>query len=185
VLFKGPDFIGNGRVFPGGDLREPRVALARATAFVLVGGATELDSAGAGEFRNYLESTFPARPVFSVVYRPGALQPGNAMAVAQGGLAGSFLAFCGLARPGSFQAALAGLPGLAVGFQTFPDHHPYSAADLAALVRQAARLGGVALVTTSKDLVKLRHLACPLPLYVVPVELALPPGLAELLGGLF
>ncbi|HSH13716.1 MAG TPA: tetraacyldisaccharide 4'-kinase, partial [Desulfurivibrionaceae bacterium] len=23
VLFKGPDFLGNGRVFPGGDLREP------------------------------------------------------------------------------------------------------------------------------------------------------------------
>jgi tetraacyldisaccharide 4'-kinase len=185
VLFKGPDYLGNGRVFPGGDLREPLAALARASAFVLVAGADDQDSPGAGEFRNYLGSVFPGRPVFPASYRPGLLLPGNGLAIAQGDMVGSFFAFCGLARPESFRKSLAGLPGILQGFQAFPDHHPYGAADLADLVRRAGRQGAGVLVTTAKDLVKLRHLDCPLPLYVLSVELVLPAEFSGLIGRLF
>lgn len=185
VLFKGPDFLGNGRVFPGGDLREPRTALARATAFVLVGGAAAREALEIDEFRNYLESSFPGRAVISAAYRPGALLPANALAVAQAGEGCTFMAFCGLARPDSFQETLAGLPGKVLGFRAFPDHHPYRAADLADLARQARQLGAGALVTTAKDLVKLRNLDCPLPLYVLQVELLPTANLAALLGGIF
>jgi tetraacyldisaccharide 4'-kinase len=185
VLFKGPDFLGNGRLFPGGDLREPLAALARASAFVLVATEDNQDSSGGGEFRDYLDSVFPGRPVISAAYRPGFLLPVNARALAQGDKVGSFFAFCGLARPESFRGALAGLPGVPSGFQAFPDHHPYGAADLAELVSQAGRQGAGTLVTTAKDLVKLRHLDCPLPLYVLPVELVLPADFSRLLARLF
>lgn len=185
VLFKGPDFLGNCRVFPGGDLREPRSALARASAFVLVATEDSCDSSGAGEFRDYLEYAFPGRPVFPAAYRFGSLLPGNSLAVAQGDRVGSSFAFCGLARPELFRQALSGFVGDLLGFQAFADHHPYSAADLADLVRQAGRQGAGTLVTTAKDLVKLRHLDCPLPLYVLPVELALPDDFSGLIDRLF
>lgn len=184
VLFKGPEYLGNGRVFPGGDLREPPAALARGSAFVLVGTEADRDSSAAGAFRNYLEAAFPGRPVFSAYNRPGTLLPANDRAVAQGDQFGCFFGFCGLARPESFSQALAGLAGVFSGFKAFPDHHPYAEADLASLVRQAGRQGAGALVTTAKDLVKLRHLDCPMPLYVLPVELALPVEFSELIDRL-
>lgn len=184
VLFKGPDFLGNGRVFPGGDLREPRSALARATAFVLVDIA-DRNSTGSEEFRNYLEGLFPGLPVFSAAYRSGAPMPANAPALTQGGEVGSFFGFCGLARPESFRQALAALPGGCRGFRAFPDHHPYNAKDLADLACLAGQHGAKALITTAKDLVKLRHLGCPLPLFILPVELVLPAEFAGLINGLF
>lgn len=184
VLFKGPGYLGNGRVFPGGDLREPPAALARASAFVLVGVEGDQNLSEAGLFRNYLEAAFPGRPVFSASYRSAPPLPANDQAVARGNKIGNFFAFCGLARPELFRQALAGLAGVSSGFKAFPDHHPYVAADLADLVRSAGCQGAGALVTTAKDLVKLRHLDCPLPLYVLPVELALPADFSGLINSL-
>jgi tetraacyldisaccharide 4'-kinase len=185
VLFKGPDYLGNGRVFPGGDLREPLAALTRASAFVLVESGDGRDSPGAGTFRQYLAATFPGCPVISAAYRPGALLPANTLAVAKGNPGGNFLGFCGLARPESFRQTLNGLPWGIAGFRVFPDHHPYVAEDLDDLARQAEQQGALALVTTAKDVVKLRHLDCPLPLYVMPAELDLSGDLAGMLGRLF
>jgi tetraacyldisaccharide-1-P 4'-kinase/lauroyl/myristoyl acyltransferase len=60
-------------------------------------------------------------------------------------------AFAGLADNGQFFAALAGLD--VAGTRGFPDHHRYTADDLAALRRAA---NGATLVTTEKDWVKLQ-----------------------------
>ncbi len=183
VLFKGLEFLGNGRIFPGGDLRESFSALGRASAFVLTDTVAPLSPTGAA-FRDRLAGSFPGRPIFSASYRSGALTPANDLAAKQGGAGGPCLAFCGLARPESFKNSLAGLVELK-GFRAFADHHPYAATDLAGLVSEAERLGGLALVTTAKDLVKIRELECPLPLYVLPVELAMPGEFASLLSDLF
>ncbi|NTV13770.1 MAG: tetraacyldisaccharide 4'-kinase [Desulfobulbaceae bacterium] len=182
VLFKGPAFLGNGRIFPGGDLREPFSALGRASAFVLTDVAPPLAPGSAG-FRNQLASAFPGRPIYSASYLAGALLPANALAVTREGGVGPCLAFCGLARPESFRDSLAGRVELQ-GFRAFADHHPYTANDLDGLVRQAGQLGAGALLTTVKDLVKLRAFNSPLPLYVLPVELVLPGEFAELFTGL-
>jgi len=181
VLFKGPEFLGNGRVFPGGDLRESFSALGRASAFVLNDAAPQLSSAGEG-FCQRLTAVFPGRPIFRAFFRSGGLQPGNALAATN--VIGPCLGFCGLARPEGFRQVLSELVELK-GFVTFADHHPYVAGDLTGLVRQAERQGAGALVTTAKDLVKLRELGCPLPLYVLPVELTLPDEFSPLLADLF
>ncbi len=179
VLFKGPDFLGNGRVFPGGDLREPLTALARAQAFVLT-GSEPTDTRGEDGFHCWLEKNFPGRPIFSAVYHAGSLLPGNGLAVEPPDPGAGLLAFCGLARPESFRLMLLELGHKLTGFRAFPDHHPYGVADLMALGRELEKSGAAALVTTAKDLVKLRHLDCPWPLYVLPLELKLPASFAEL-----
>ena len=180
VLFKGPEFLGNGRVFPGGDLREPFSALARAQVFVLTGNAgkaTEREE----EFRGWLKEKFPGRPIFSAVYQAGALQPGNDMAPEPLATGAGLLAFCGLARPESFRRLLLEKGYNLTGFHAYPDHHPYKGSDMKDLGRELEKSGASALVTTAKDLVKLRSLDCPWPLYVLPLELKVPESFAELI----
>ena len=48
------------------------------------------------------------------------------------------LAFCGIGNPEGFRRTLLTLTGDLIGFRVFPDHHPYTAAD----VRLARGLGG-------------------------------------------
>ena len=68
---------------------------------------------------------------------------------------GDLLAFAGIGRPQKFADTLESLGRQATRFVAFPDHHRYSAADAARLLDQAAA-EGLALVTTEKDLVRLR-----------------------------
>jgi tetraacyldisaccharide 4'-kinase len=80
------------------------------------------------------------------------------------------LAFCGIARAGQFFAGIRAA-GIAVAAeQAFPDHHRFKAADLVLLRELALRTGAASLMTTAKDLVRLRELP----------PLALPVNVAEL-----
>jgi tetraacyldisaccharide 4'-kinase len=64
------------------------------------------------------------------------------------------IAFAGIGRPEKFFTTLAGTGAEIVARQAFPDHHPYAAADLDALTRQAAT-EKARLVTTEKDQIRL------------------------------
>ncbi len=180
VLFKAPLFMGNGRVFPGGDLREAVDALARADGFVIT-GVDRRNRAAVDDFRDFLESDFPGRPVFSAEYRLKSLTD------RQGAVAGpevfgqKLYGFCGLADPGGFLLTVSDQGVSLFGFSVFPDHHPYTEADLAALVEDAAGYGCDALLTTEKDMVKLKGLSCPMPIYSLNVELNLPASFADFL----
>jgi tetraacyldisaccharide 4'-kinase len=65
------------------------------------------------------------------------------------------LAFAGIADPEKFFATLRGA-GIALGAtQAFPDHHRFGAAQAHDLITHAER-GGLALVTTEKDLARMQ-----------------------------
>jgi len=66
------------------------------------------------------------------------------------------VAFCGIGNPEGFRRTLTPLCGRVLGFRTFPDHHPYSAVDVADLAAWARGLGADLALTTQKDFVKLR-----------------------------
>ncbi|MGO4516986.1 tetraacyldisaccharide 4'-kinase [Terriglobus sp. 2YAB30_2] len=65
------------------------------------------------------------------------------------------LAFCGVARPLDFFTTLkrAGIP--LVSQQAFPDHHAYTAAEIASISERAQQMLCDAVITTEKDAVKL------------------------------
>jgi tetraacyldisaccharide 4'-kinase len=69
------------------------------------------------------------------------------------------LAFCGIARPGQFFAGLRELGVEPVKAVAFPDHHPYTEADVRRLLalKSSEQCGGF--ITTEKDLVNLGALA--------------------------
>jgi tetraacyldisaccharide 4'-kinase len=65
-------------------------------------------------------------------------------------------AFAAIGNPAAFRATLAAAGADVADFQTFADHHRYAAGDLESLAAHATRAGAELVVTTLKDLVKLR-----------------------------
>lgn len=153
--------IGNGRIIPAGPLRAPlEVQLERADALLLVG---EVSTAAA------LATAARARamPLFQA-----RLEPDREAIAALAGR--RVLAFAGIGDPEKFFATLAAA-GIDVAVRrSFPDHHPYAAADAAALMREVEG-DGLTPVTTEKDHVRLQGEAlAPLAArtHVMPVTLA-------------
>jgi len=180
VLFKAPFFMGNGRVFPGGDLREPLGALARADAFAIT-GIDRQNQAAVDDFKKYLMKEFPGRPVFKAEYCFKSLTDQEGAVVGDEVLGRKLYGFCGLAEPGGFLRTVSAQGASLFGFAVFPDHHLYTEADLMKLSEDAARFGCEGLITSGKDMIKLKRLSCPLPIYSLNVDLSLPEAFADLL----
>ena len=146
-------------VLPRGLLREPLSALARADVLVLT--RTDLSApADLAALRAKLGRFLrPGMPVLLAAHRPAALvlEDGSRRPVAD--LQGQAVAAaCGIGNPEAFRRTLEGLGAQVAQWHEFPDHHAYTAADLADLLQAAEAAGLKRLVTTGKDSVKWRSL---------------------------
>lgn len=180
LLLDATDPFGGERLLPRGRLREPLEGLARAHA-LLVTRADE--DPGASGLRERLAPLAAGRPVGFAVHRPVGLveRPGGETRPLDSSRGLRVLAVSGIAKPESFARTLAALPATVVGRLEFPDHHPYGAADRAAIRRAAHDAGAEAVLTTEKDLVRMETgLAPDLPILAVRVELGLVAGAEEL-----
>jgi len=136
LVFDGTYGIGNGRVVPAGPLREtPARGLARADACLIIGPDQTGLAAGLLAGRTRFTGQLVARPGPELLSAP-------------------LLAFAGIGRPEKFFTSLEEIGAILVGRRTFPDHHPYTEAQLQALAQDAERLGA-RLVTTEKDIMRL------------------------------
>lgn len=169
VLLDAAAPFGNGFLLPRGILREPKSALNAAQALIL----TRYQEARDRETLAALETAYPAKIVLTATIAPAAarLFPEGRVEPPAALNGQTLFAFAGLARPEFFQRTLNGLGVRLTGFQAFPDHHPFAAAELAALVREAQAAGAAALVTTAKDWARLGETwDAALPLWVLDVE---------------
>ena len=167
---------GNGRLFPRGMLREPLSALGRADLVVVTNPPEPADvEAVTREVRRH-NALAPVLAAAYDVLEAHDLDSGRRLA--SEALAGRrLLAFAGLGTPGGFAATLAALGVRAPGLVEFPDHHWYTAEDVAGLARQSLAVGAEGLITTEKDAVRLRGLPAPaVPLWVLAVRLRLTSG---------
>ncbi|MBI3827751.1 MAG: tetraacyldisaccharide 4'-kinase [Candidatus Rokubacteria bacterium] len=170
---------GNGLMLPGGPLREPLSALARADLVVATGVSLVAD---APEVLAATERWAPAVPVLAAGYAPvECWESDQRRLLPLEDLKGArLLAFAGLASPESFRSTLADLGADVAAFEAFVDHHWYTADDLAALERRARESRADMLITTEKDWVRLRRLGrIGRPIYVLSIRLELRSGLAE------
>lgn len=148
--------FGNGRLFPRGELREPLGQMCRADALVLTKGGPDDNIINSGKrFMNLPEG----RPVFRVRYEPEEIIVwGEERALPPLYMKKKrVLAFSGLARPESFEKTLQGLEAEILGFEAFPDHYAYEGKDLERLREKALRVGAEAMVTTEKDMVRIKN----------------------------
>lgn len=180
VLFKAPGFLGRARVFPGGELREPLGALGRASAFVIT-GVDSRNLPAVGTFSEFLNEEFPDKPVFLAEYRVESLVDQFGQPRDIGVLRQKLYGFCGLAEPGGFLRTISAQGVSLFGFTVFPDHHSYSAADVDRIIIEAEKYGCQALLTSEKDMVKLREISSRIPIYALKVELDLSESFDKLL----
>jgi len=187
VLFSARTLLGNGRVFPGGPLREPLSALGRAHGFVIT-GVDSGNRSSVDDFQRRLQGAFPEKPVFAGEYLPAGIwhsRQGKAVTLAEAREMAVF-AFAGIANPDSFRQTLRQEGFSLVGFKEFRDHHGYTAQDVAVLVTAAQAHGAKALITTEKDFVKLRPFFAEFPILALTIELRMDQGfdlfMAERLG---
>lgn len=141
LLLDGNDLSAE-RLLPAGNLREPCSATRRA----------EVIAIPADDRATSLESTLRARGFAGPIWRLRRrieVQPVN----------GPVVAFCGIARPAQFFAAL-GSAGLNVAAQfAFPDHHQFTTRDFDRLQGAVRNAGARAFITTEKDRVRMGPLS--------------------------
>ena len=142
IVIDGDRGLGNAAVFPAGPLRAPlKPQLARTDALIVIG-----DGAAAAAVAADIAAR--GKPVLSAHLEPDA--------VSLEALAGKrVLAFAGIGDPGRFFRTLRGAGIELVRERIFADHHPFSHGEIEGLVAEARR-DGLTLVTTEKDLVRLR-----------------------------
>ncbi len=128
--------FGAGRCVPAGPLREPvSRGLARADAVAIL-----------GEDRAHV-----ARRVGGLPILRGKLEP-EAEAAALAGR--HVVAFAGIGRPAKFFDTLRSIGAQVIEARAFPDHHPYTPAEIGHL-RDFAAAHAAVLATTAKDFVRL------------------------------
>lgn len=135
VVIDGAAGLGNRRLLPAGPLRTPAErGLALADGFLLIGE----DKTGIGPLLS-------GKPVFKATIESGAAPaPGK-----------TYIAFSGIARPEKFFLMLEESGFALAGKHPFPDHHAFTAGDIATL-KKAARTHMAVLATTEKDFMRLK-----------------------------
>ena len=134
LLIDAGDPEGNGRVFPAGPMREPLArAKMRADIVVMIGADGQSAKSAAKEF---------GTPFAAWLEPAGPLAPEKVVA------------FSGIGKPEKFFQSLRRWGYDVAQGIAYPDHHPFSAHDLAA-IRKAAKQYDAKLVTTEKDFARL------------------------------
>jgi tetraacyldisaccharide 4'-kinase len=148
---------GHGALFPRGLLREPKSSLRRANAVMLT-RCDQVSGTVVDELTEQARQIAPNRPVVATTHAPVEWMQYGQPARALGAVHGRpVAAFCGIGNPESFRRTLRDLGAEPAGFRTYPDHHAYTRSDVDDLRSWARTLpADSALVTTQKDLVKLR-----------------------------
>ena len=159
--------FGNGHLLPRGILREPVIALARATACIFT--RYRADGSGRATSANALiKKHSPHLPVFTSAYVPycytissearisiddptNYLSPEAAKRLTDEKIFG----FSGIARNRDFQDTVKNIGFKVAGFLEFTDHHRYTAHDFSHILAAAEKAGARYLITTEKDLVRI------------------------------
>jgi tetraacyldisaccharide 4'-kinase len=164
VLIDGLNPFGNRKLFPLGPLREPLKELNRADIFVITKSRNEA-------LLNELKSINPAAPVFFSEYRITKLKDINGRELPIDVLKEKKVyAFCGIANPDSFKKTIMSLCGELAGFKAHRDHYKYAQGDIAYLESLSQKHSSDYLITTEKDMVKLKGLKLPGNLLFLTIE---------------
>ena len=160
--------FGNGKLFPAGILREPTAALKRAQAILITRSDLNVNRE---ELKTKIKHITSA-PIFTSYHQPIDLvecSTGDvkSLAVLRGART---LVFSGIARPSAFKTLLNSLGANIAVESAYPDHYAYQKSDLAAIYEKAADARVSMIVTTEKDMVRLKDLR-PEGIWALCIEL--------------
>ncbi|MBK6767164.1 MAG: tetraacyldisaccharide 4'-kinase [bacterium] len=156
VLLDADEPLGNGRLLPAGTLREPAESLSRATVLVSVGRGSAVEP---------ISHRF-GLPLFHVEPLPLTKSWGQSVH-------GPAYLVTGVARPERVVRLLTEAGITTIGHRAFRDHHKFTVSELSRLDFDARILGAKAILTTSKDALRMFSYCGCLPLVVIPYDLRL------------
>jgi tetraacyldisaccharide 4'-kinase len=154
--------FGNGKLLPLGTLREPVKAIVRADIIVItktaIGNQHPLEDNLIKEIRLYNKEAH----IFTAEHIPKKFMTRDDDTMPLEWAKGkSFFGFCGIGDPQSFKKTLLSIDIPLTGFRAFRDHHRYSQKDIQSIVTAASRSGAEWIVTTEKDIMRLKGLSMP------------------------
>lgn len=155
----------NGWMLPAGLLREPPSHLKRADAIVIVQKG-QSKSVHKETVEKMIDRVAKSVPLFYAHLEPQSLvtiNPGQGHNIGDDRpiewLKGKRVgAFCGIGRPRRFHRTLENLGAVVGNWVQFPDHYPYSEAEVQKIIQQAQSADVKAIITTMKDYARLQSL---------------------------
>jgi len=173
LLIDATDPFGNGRLFPEGRLREPLSSIKRAHVIALTKTdlmSEEIVSATTQKVKKYNATA----PVFTASHKPTALVDPSGGSIELDILNGrKIYVFSGIANGEYFRKTLTARGADIVRFRSFRDHYIYRQRDMDKIMTEAA---GLDIITTEKDLVKIRGLSLPKNLFALSIEFEIDRG---------
>ena len=173
LLIDGAAPFGNRRVLPLGRLREPLAAMNRADIIVVTktGCSVSNQESGCGGLMKEIRQKNPEAPVFFAGHRPSKYVTVKEDAFPLEWAKGKrFFGFCGIGTPRSFSETLKSTGINLAGFKSFRDHHQYSSGDLKSIITEAKESDAGWIVTTEKDIMKLKGFELPKNLMALAIE---------------
>lgn len=191
VLLDARNMFGNGHLMPRGMLREHVSALGRSSAIVFTRCGMGCDTAvNAMEHQrvNILPedlSGFRGKPIFRTDHAPFLsgiydgtaplgqdILPETAEPDVSPLLQANVFVFSGIAKNHDFLAVAEKNAARVVGHEAFPDHHPYTDAEIRGIVDKAVSEEADFLVTTEKDYVRIAgKIPGDIPIAVIGVKI--------------
>jgi tetraacyldisaccharide 4'-kinase len=167
LLIDATNPFGNEKIFPEGIMREPFNVLKRAHIIVLTKSDTgdkEKISAITQKIRKYNQEA----PVFTASHKPTGLTDASGNTRELDTLLNKKIySFAGISNPVYFQSLLHSKGADIVEFRKFRDHYAYRQKDMDEIKKDAL---GLEIITTEKDLVKLKELQVPDNIYALKIE---------------
>jgi tetraacyldisaccharide 4'-kinase len=173
VLVDGINPFGNRKLLPFGVLREQPYELKRADFLVITKKRNE-------ELNSRLKLINTKAPVYFAEYKAGDVRYPDGRSISPDELQNKrFFAFCGIAHPESFKIIVSSLKINVNGWEEFPDHYNYREKDILRIKKLADKLNCGFLITTEKDIVKLKFLKNLSNVLYVDIEFTPDPGFYE------
>ena len=179
LLIDSADPFGNRALLPLGKLREPLTAIRRADIVVLTKCAGD-DGARRSVSEHIIAEIKKYNAEASVFLSSHTIAASHLLSgerVSPDQLKGrKVFGFCALGNPGSFSSTVTGTGAVLTGFMTFRDHYRYSREDMAKIIRAAEDSGAESIVTTEKDVIKIRGLDLPENIIIIGIAFSVVQG---------
>jgi len=163
--------FGNRRLLPLGPLREPINAINRADIVVITkADAIRNQDLETNSLIKEIRKYNTGAPICFAEHRPSKfISTGNTFPL-EWAKDKKFFSFCGIGNPHSFRGTLVSAGVNVTGSKMFRDHFRYRPGDIQTISMNAKRSGAGWIVTTEKDIMRLKGLDVPGNLVALAIE---------------
>lgn len=163
----------NRRLLPLGLLREPLKEIERADIIVLT-KTGDIRQAMIEDIVGEIKSYNSKAPVFLSMHKPsGFVKLSEETMPLEWAKDKNFFAFCGIGSPESFKKTVLSAGCNLKGIKKYSDHYSYKEDDIEDIIKEAKAGNADWIVTTEKDMVRLRGLCLPENLVALTIRLVI------------